>query len=90
MRSDQCSFIRQGIPALAFKVGYRPGTPGERTWQGWLRDHYHTPNDDVTQLIDRDEGAAFNVMYAALALQIANRATCPAWRPTSVFATPAR
>jgi hypothetical protein len=48
VRSDQYSFIRQGIPALALKVGYRTGTPEEKVWQGWVREHYHKRSDDVT------------------------------------------
>ena len=90
VRSDQYSFIRQGIPALAFKVGYRPGTPEEATWQAWVRDHYHRVSDDVTQPIDREAAVAFNAMYAELALRVANRETRPAWRPASIFAVPAR
>jgi Zn-dependent M28 family amino/carboxypeptidase len=29
IRSDQYSFIRGGVPALAFKFGYVPGSPEE-------------------------------------------------------------
>ena len=28
IRSDQSSFIREGVPALAMKVGYEEGSPG--------------------------------------------------------------
>ena len=88
VRSDQYSFIRRGIPALAFKVGYRTGTPEEKTWQAWVRDHYHKLSDDITQPVDFTTAAGFNEMYADLALRVANRAKRPAWRPTSFFATP--
>ncbi len=88
VRSDQYSFIRRGIPALAFKVGYRTGTPEEKTWQAWVRDHYHKLSDDITQPVNFSTAAGFNEMYADLALRVANRAKRPAWRPTSFFATP--
>lgn len=88
VRSDQYSFIRQGIPALAFKVGYRVGTPEEKTWQAWVRDHYHKLSDDVTQPVDFSAAAGFNELYADLALRVANRAARPAWRAASFFATP--
>jgi Zn-dependent M28 family amino/carboxypeptidase len=88
VRSDQYSFIRQGIPALAFKVGYRPGTPEEKTWQAWVRDHYHKLSDDVTQPVDFAAAAGFNALYADLALRVANRPTRPAWRANSFFARP--
>jgi hypothetical protein len=89
VRSDQYSFIRQGIPALAFKVGYRPGTPDEQVWLAWVRDHYHKVSDDTAQPIDFGAAAAFNALYAELALRVANRAARPAWRKASFFATPA-
>ncbi len=89
VRSDQYSFIRVGIPALAFKVGYRPGTPEEKTWLAWVRDHYHKVSDDTTQPIDFGAAAAFNALYAELAMRVANRTTRPAWRANSFFATPA-
>lgn len=88
VRSDQYSFIRQGIPALAFKVGYRTGTPEEKTWQAWVRDHYHKLSDDITQPVDFSAAAGFNEMYADLAIRVANRATRPAWRASSFFAPP--
>lgn len=88
VRSDQYSFIRQGIPALAFKVGYRTGTPEEKTWQAWVRDHYHKLSDDVSQPVDFATAAAFNEMYADLAIRVANRAKRPAWRTNSFFASP--
>lgn len=88
VRSDQYSFIRQGVPALAFKVGYRTGTPEEQTWLAWVRDHYHKVSDDTTQPVNFDAAAAFNALYAELALRVANRAQRPAWRANSFFATP--
>jgi Zn-dependent M28 family amino/carboxypeptidase len=88
VRSDQYSFIRRGIPALAFKVGYRTGTPEEKTWQAWVRDHYHKLSDDITQPVNFSTAAGFNEMYADLAIRVANRAKRPAWRPNSFFAAP--
>lgn len=88
VRSDQYSFIRRGVPSLAFKVGYRPGTPEATTWTSWVRDHYHKLSDDTSQPVDFTAAADFNAMYADLALRVANRATRPAWRKDSFFATP--
>jgi hypothetical protein len=86
VRSDQYSFIRQGIPALAFKVGYTPGTPEEKTWLAWVRDHYHKLSDDITQPVNFETAAQFNALYADLAIRVANRATRPQWRASSFFA----
>ena len=37
IRSDQYSFIRQGVPALALKVGYVPDSPDAATHAAWTR-----------------------------------------------------
>ena len=38
IRSDQYNFIRNGIPSLAFKVGYEKGSPEEAIAKKWLTD----------------------------------------------------
>src|SRR5262249_7671854 len=43
IRSDQYSFIQRGIPALAFKVGYTPGSAEEAIAKKWLLERYHAP-----------------------------------------------
>ncbi len=88
VRSDQYSFIRRGIPALALKVGYRPGTPQQTVWDTWQREKYHKLGDDLDQPIDFESAAGFNALYADLATRISNRPTRPAWRANSFFATP--
>ena len=47
IRSDQYSFIKKGVPALAFKFGYIAGTPEEKIFKAWYSDSYHAPSDDV-------------------------------------------
>ena len=42
-RSDQYSFIRQGIPALALKVGFEPGSPAAEIEAKWTKERYHSP-----------------------------------------------
>ncbi len=88
VRSDQYSFIRRGVPSLAFKLGYAPGTADEKTFTGWVRERYHKMSDDLAQPIDFEAASAFNALYADLALGVSNRKTRPAWRPNSFFATP--
>jgi hypothetical protein len=86
VRSDQYSFIRQGIPALAFKVGYAKGTPEEARYQAWNRDHYHKLSDDLSQPVNLETAVRFNAVYADLALRVSNRAMRPRWRADSFFA----
>ena len=53
IRGDQYSFIRRGIPSLAFKFGYEFGSPEEKIRREWVRDAYK-PNDDLKQTIDSE------------------------------------
>jgi pectate lyase len=85
IRSDQYSFIRRGIPALALKVGFAPGSPEEKVAKAWLTDRYHAPSDDLDQPVDKVSAAAFNAATARLLERIANRPERPRWRETSFF-----
>ncbi len=49
VRSDQYSFIRAGIPALAMKVGYEENTPQAEIARKWTAERYHAPSDDLKQ-----------------------------------------
>jgi len=85
IRSDQYSFIRQGIPALAFKLGYEPGSPEEQTVKKWLHERYHAPSDDLAQPVDREAAARFNTFVRTLAITVANDAQAPHWKQESFF-----
>jgi hypothetical protein len=85
IRSDQYSFIRQGVPALAFKFGYEPGSPDEKTRRDWVRDVYHKPNDDLNQPVDAAAAAQFNHVIANLLQRVANNTARPEWYKDSFF-----
>jgi len=85
VRSDQYSFIRAGIPALALKLGYSLGSPEHEIVKTWREKRYHAPSDDLAQPIDRGAVAAFNRLYVSLARSIANRPARPEWKETSFF-----
>jgi Peptidase family M28 len=85
IRSDQYSFIKKGVPALAFKFSYVPGTPEERLFKTWLRDRYHAPADDLDQPVDRAAAAQFNAILGQLLLRIADADHRPQWRSDSFF-----
>jgi Zn-dependent M28 family amino/carboxypeptidase len=85
VRSDQFSFIRRGIPALSLKGGFALGTPEHERILRWRQERYHGVEDEVTQPVDRRAAAAFNRLYPEVILGVANRATRPAWYPTSTF-----
>ena len=85
IRSDQYSFIRHGIPALAFKFGYIPGSPEEKLHKDWLRDRYHAPSDDLNQPVDKAAAAQFDRIILALVERVADANSRPEWKPDSFF-----
>jgi Zn-dependent M28 family amino/carboxypeptidase len=85
IRSDQYSFIREGVPALAMKVGFEPGSPEEQIDADWTRERYHAPSDDLDQPIDRSAAVGFTDAIARLSIRVANRDARPAWKPESFF-----
>lgn len=85
VRSDQFSFIRRGIPALSLKGGFTLGTAEHERVLRWRRERYHGVEDEDTQPVDRRAAADFNRLYPEVILEVANRATRPAWYPTSAF-----
>jgi len=85
IRSDQYSFIREGVPALAMKVGFEPGSPQETIDADWTRERYHAPSDDLAQPIDRGAAVGFTEVIGRLSVRVANRGMRPAWKETSFF-----
>lgn len=85
IRSDQYSFIRHGVPALAFKVGYEKGSPEEKIAKSWLKERYHAPSDDTKQPVDLECAARFNDLIRAMAEAVADHPSRPKWNATSFF-----
>ena len=85
IRSDQYSFIKEGIPALAFKFGYEKGSPDETTRRNWVRDIYHKPSDDLKQPVDKEAAAKFDHVIATLLERVANDPARPEWYKDSFF-----
>jgi Zn-dependent M28 family amino/carboxypeptidase len=85
IRSDQYSFIRKGVPALAFKFGWLPGTPEEKKFNDWYRERYHGPADDANQPVDLAGAAQFNAILEKLALRVADAGQRPQWKADSFF-----
>ncbi|HEX3876575.1 MAG TPA: M28 family peptidase, partial [Bryobacteraceae bacterium] len=85
IRSDQYSFIKYGVPALAFKFGYEKGSPDETTRRNWVRDIYHKPMDDLNQPVDKAAAAKFDHVIATLLERVANNAERPQWNKDSFF-----
>ena len=85
IRSDQYSFIRRGVPALAFKNGYEKDSAEAALFKKWLTERYHAPADDVLQPVDLAAAANFNKVMLRLVEAVANRPERPRWNPGSFF-----
>jgi Zn-dependent M28 family amino/carboxypeptidase len=84
-RSDQYSFIRQGVPALAMKVGSDPGSPEAEVDARWTKERYHQPSDDLQQPVDLAAAITFTRLVGMLAADLANHTARPQWKPDSFF-----
>ena len=85
IRSDQYSFIKKGVPSLAFKFGWLAGTPEQKIFQDWYKERYHGPADDVTQPVDKEAAAQFDAILEKLALHVADADGRPQWKKESFF-----
>ena len=85
VRSDQYSFIKFGIPALAMKVGYEPNSPQAAIAAKWTAERYHAPSDDLNQPVDRTAAAKYVDIVTKLAVRIADRMDRPKWNDASFF-----
>lgn len=88
IRSDQFSFVRSGIPAVALKPGSRssdPGLDGPAMLTDFLKNHYHQPTDDLS-LPFSPEGAQRFARWALLTgLGIAADRERPRWNEGDFF-----
>jgi len=85
IRSDQYSFIRNGVPSLAFKFGYEFGSPEEKIRRDWVRDRYHKPSDDLSQPVDPAAAALFDHVIQTLVKRVADEPARPRWNDDSFF-----
>ncbi len=88
IRSDHFSFVRQGIPSLFIKSGFKTGDPARDGGQinaAYRRDVYHKPNDDMTQAFDFEAGAAHARLNFLTGWLVAQETARPAWNPGDFF-----
>ncbi|HRJ46503.1 MAG TPA: M28 family metallopeptidase [Opitutaceae bacterium] len=88
VRSDQYAFVRTGVPAIFIGTGQRSLDPGfdlAAAWNGFLRERYHKPNDDLSQPIDWPSTGAYTVFAHDFVRAIADDPVPPAWLPDDFF-----
>jgi len=89
VRSDQYSFVKQGIPALHIKYGSR--TPDGKNNLNelvgkWRAKYYHKPQDDINGMFDFDAGAKYARLNFLIGYMVADNATRPEWNKGDIFA----
>ncbi|HEX8381168.1 MAG TPA: M20/M25/M40 family metallo-hydrolase, partial [Allosphingosinicella sp.] len=85
VRSDQYSFIREGVPALAFKFGFGAKDPEAEVERQWRSTRYHAPSDDLSQPVAREDAIRLHDFVGELAMQVANAPERPTWGGQSFF-----
>jgi Zn-dependent M28 family amino/carboxypeptidase len=85
VRSDQYSFIRTGVPSIALSFGHPPGTREDEIIRDWNQHRYHSPQDNLTQPVDRAAASAFDAYLDALILRVADADQRPQWLAQSFF-----
>jgi hypothetical protein len=89
IRSDQFSFVEEGIPAIHLKPGNKsldPKIDGAVVTRDWLRRVYHSPADDMNQTFDFASGARYAETNLKLVRALANAPQRPQWKPGDFFA----
>ncbi|SDY33579.1 M28 family peptidase [Hymenobacter psychrophilus] len=88
IRSDQYSFVAQGIPALHLKYGNR--TPDGRNnlseqVKQWRALTYHKPQDDMSGTFDFEAGRTYVQLNFLVGYLVAQAPERPRWNPGDYF-----
>jgi len=89
VRSDQYSFVRQGIPAVSPGPGFKSSDPKvdpEAIFKKWEQTRYHQPKDDMEQPgLDFRQGMKFAQFIYLCGWFIADDASRPVWNAHDFF-----
>jgi Zn-dependent M28 family amino/carboxypeptidase len=88
VRSDQFSFVQQGVPGLNLKPGSNSSDAqlnGSEMQSTFLREHYHEPSDDLTLPFSEDGAAEFLRVALTFGLIVANGDQAPRWKDKDFF-----
>lgn len=88
IRSDQYSFVAQGIPALHIKYGNATADGKNNLSQQvqvWRAKYYHKPQDDINGQFDFDAGRKYAQLNFLIGYEVANAEQRPTWNPGNFF-----
>jgi hypothetical protein len=90
IRSDQYSFVLQGVPAVVMSDGITSTDPkinGLAIEKKWLSTRYHTPLDNMDQPLDYESGAKAAGLNFLVGYELAQRDQPPEWNKGDFFGT---
>ncbi len=88
IRSDQYSFVRQGVPAIFLVSGFASSdeeVDGEALFRDHLNNHYHEPSDDLSRPIDWPSAVRFARAHTRMGFIVASARERPSWNEGDFF-----
>lgn len=90
VRSDQYSFVMNGIPALHIKYGNKTNVPGfdmVKFVKEWRAKYYHQAADEINGIFDFAAAKTYVQLNFLISYSIANTTERPRWNEGDLFAT---
>ena len=88
IRSDQYSFVKQGVPSVYLVPGFTstdPAIDGGALFSEHLKTHYHRPSDDLSRPIDWDSAVRFARANVRIGHAVAQQDARPIWNTGDFF-----
>jgi len=88
IRSDQYSFVKQGVPSVFLVPGFTssdPAVDGEPLWRGFLKTYYHQPSDDMSRDFDWPSAVRFARANVRIGHAVAEDSERPTWNEGDFF-----
>jgi hypothetical protein len=88
IRSDQYSFVRQGVPSVFLVPGFSSTDPeidSAAAFKEHLATHYHRPSDDSSRPVDWESALRFARANVRIGLAVAEDETRPVWNDGDFF-----
>lgn len=88
IRSDQYSFVKQGVPSVFLVPGFRSSdgdVDGEALWRGFLQTYYHQPSDDFSRPVDWPSAERFARANVRIGYAVAEDTVRPSWNAGDFF-----
>lgn len=88
VRSDQYSFVQQGIPAVHIKYGFNSHNPDKNIGtqiRGFLANVYHKPNDELNNSFKFEAAIPFIKLNYLIGIQVNQNPERPRWNKGDLF-----